>query len=72
MPQTESDTPQTGHFVHMNRLLDRSRKSCAKFANDMQKAEKALRETTVDRDKWRARALAAEAELASLGLSHSP
>lgn len=62
------DLPKTGHFIHMNKLLDRSRKSCAKFANDLQRAEKSLRETTVDRDRWKARALAAEAELASLGV----
>jgi hypothetical protein len=65
------DPTQIGHFIHMNKLLDRSRKSCAKFANGFQRAEKDLRETKVDRDKWKARALVAEAQLASLGISQT-
>lgn len=60
---------ETGHFIHMNKLLERSRKSCAKFANDMQRAERSLRDITIDRDKWKARALAAEAQLASFGIN---
>jgi hypothetical protein len=60
--------PQTGHFSHMNLLLTQARKSCSKHADRASKAEKSLRDITLDRDKWRDRALSAEAKLASLGM----
>lgn len=61
------EIPETGHFKYMNKLLERSHKSCSKFANDLQVAEKDLRNTALDRDRWKARAEAAETKLASLG-----